>query len=437
MNDDFTVGKTISGKISEYKLTQEIGGGANSSFKAHDLAKKIDVFLKIYNQEPRKSDPRFKVFWNQQKEISKRLQDLSAITDVMYEDFLIDDLYYCSVKEFVQGKNLARLIEEDMNSLHEKQVLGLAAVFVGVLKAIHSKGVTHTDLKPGQLFVTPNRSIGLGWELKVKDFDAAHVEGVEPYNVTGTAFYLSPEHMKGDKIIRKPSDVFTTGIILAELLTGAIGSTFDVGGVDDGSKYNKLVMGYKVNAEILNAIKKMYLEGDKIADLIHTMLNPDPAKRPLLDEVHPVLLQAFKSNGGGAASSPVAGEAAAPPLTPPLETSAPEEAKTDGIVTVADEGKPVVPALVKLECDGQTLIVYSDKTMGRDNFRIFPREKFQYASKEQFSLKKSTEGWMLSGSPSAINPTKLNGEILSGKEILLKESDQIQVGTLVFGVKLK
>lgn len=90
MSIEWKIGDIINGKESDYTLSKDIGGGAQSTFKATDSSEK-DVFLKIYADEPRKSNKRFDVFYLQQQEIYKRLEEITEITEILYEDFLVDD----------------------------------------------------------------------------------------------------------------------------------------------------------------------------------------------------------------------------------------------------------------------------------------------------------------------------------------------------------
>jgi len=428
MNNDFEVGKTIRGKKGRYKLISEIGGGAQLSFKAQNINTGKDVFLKIYNNGPKKNGMNnFDVFYDLQKEIYGRLNELKEITETLYEDFLIDDLLYCAVKEFVEGKNVKNLLLNDLSKLTETQLLGLAVVFIGVLKAIHLKGVTHTDLKPEQLFVKQDTSIGFGWKLTIRDFDSAHVEGIEPFGVVGTQFYFSPEHLSGNTTIKKESDIFTAGIILGEILTGAIGSVFDVGDEDDGTKYKKRVLDYDVNPNILTAVDKMYKDGVNISQCIKDMLNPNPVKRPKINDIHMILIKALKIQKGEHYGTD----------EHVSEIENIDEAD-DGIVTpYLPEDENNIPAIIEFEFNGKRIIAYSDKVFGRNNFRIFGRENYQYSSEEQFSLKKSNEGWKISNIDTAVNKTILNGEILDSKEIILKAEDMVQIGTLKLKVNFK
>jgi len=438
MPTDLRCGSTIRGRCSSYSLDKELGSDSVSprrAFKAKDTKDGKPVFLKVYVNEPRTTDPRFHIFQKQQNAIYERLRDLTTVTENLYEDFLLDNVLYCSVKEFCIGKNVEALIlDHDIDKLSAAQQLGLACSFAGVLKRIHSKDVVHTDLKPPQLFVSPD-SCALGWTLKVKDFDVAHVDGVEPYNVTGTQFYYSPEHLRHERTIKSPSDVFTCGIILVEILTGALNVVYDVGDVDDvdmdTSRYKKLVLAYSVNPAPLDVIRKVYKEGSSLADTIYRMLNPDPRKRPSIIDVHKAVLDAYKMQQSSPSSTVSAKSSVATPMTTSISTG------TTGLGAGTLPPPHTVPATIQFSCDGQVLIAYESKAFGRNSFRVFGRDKYQYADNEQFTVTKSAEGWRISGKVGVPTPTKLNGEVICGEERLLKNGDQVQVGPLTFSVRLK
>lgn len=98
---------------------------------------------------------------------------------------------------------------------------------------------------------------------------------------------------------------------------------------------------------------------------------------------------------------------------------------------------PPVPAIIKLYGHNQLIIVLTDKSFGKENFRIFGREKFQYSEKKQFKLEKTSKGWKISGFIGTTNPTLLNGKDVSGKEKFIHENDKIQVGPILLKVQYK
>ncbi|MCL2849724.1 MAG: protein kinase, partial [Micrococcales bacterium] len=93
------------------------------------------------------------------------------------------------------------------------------AVTCGVLTALefaHRAGIVHRDIKPGNIMIT---SEGV---VKVMDFGIARAvddDWTSTQTVVGTPGYLSPEHAAG-KVVDVRSDLYSTGCVLFELLTG-------------------------------------------------------------------------------------------------------------------------------------------------------------------------------------------------------------------------
>ncbi len=97
------------------------------------------------------------------------------------------------------------------------------------LSEAHAHGITHRDLKPGNLFVIrrPDDSP----VVKVLDFGISKVtvDALSPSNpltqvsaLVGSPLYMSPEQMKASRDVDQRADIWALGIILHELLTGEV-----------------------------------------------------------------------------------------------------------------------------------------------------------------------------------------------------------------------
>src|SRR3954454_23696592 len=87
----------------------------------------------------------------------------------------------------------------------------------------HRRGVVHRDFKPHNVIVAPDDT------LKVTDFGIARAgasEMTETGSIMGTAQYLSPEQAQGQRV-GTPSDLYSIGVILYELLCGRVPFTGD------------------------------------------------------------------------------------------------------------------------------------------------------------------------------------------------------------------
>jgi serine/threonine-protein kinase len=122
------------------------------------------------------------------------------------------------VMEFVDGRTLRDLLRDDRRLLPERA----AEITDGVLRALdysHRNGIVHRDIKPGNVMLTRSG------EVKVMDFGIARAVSdsqmtmTQTAQVIGTAQYLSPEQARGERVDAR-SDLYSTGCLLYELLTG-------------------------------------------------------------------------------------------------------------------------------------------------------------------------------------------------------------------------
>jgi eukaryotic-like serine/threonine-protein kinase len=122
------------------------------------------------------------------------------------------------VMEYVDGRTLRDLLRDDRRLLPERAL----EITDGVLRALdysHRNGIIHRDIKPGNVMLTRNG------EVKVMDFGIARAVSdsqatmTQTAQVIGTAQYLSPEQARGERVDSR-SDLYSTGCLLYELLTG-------------------------------------------------------------------------------------------------------------------------------------------------------------------------------------------------------------------------
>ncbi len=122
------------------------------------------------------------------------------------------------VMEYVAGRTLRDIIREGRKILPER-ALEITAGVLSALDYSHRAGIIHRDIKPGNVMLTPSGSI------KVMDFGIARAISdassamTQTAAVVGTAQYLSPEQARGETVDSR-SDVYSTGCLLYELLTG-------------------------------------------------------------------------------------------------------------------------------------------------------------------------------------------------------------------------
>jgi serine/threonine-protein kinase len=122
------------------------------------------------------------------------------------------------VMELVSGHTLRELIH-DGDRLPLDRALEIGAGILGALDYSHQRGIVHRDIKPANVMITDKG------DVKVMDFGIARAMDdlgatlTSTWNVVGTAQYLSPEQALGE-IADAPTDIYSTGCLLFELLTG-------------------------------------------------------------------------------------------------------------------------------------------------------------------------------------------------------------------------
>src|SRR4051812_16871002 len=123
------------------------------------------------------------------------------------------------VMEYVEGRTLRDILAAE-GRLLPRRAMEIAAAICAALEQAHAAGIVHRDIKPGNVMITT------AGQVKVMDFGIARAltsstaTMTQTSAVVGTAHYLSPEQARGEHVDAR-SDIYSTGCLLYELLTGA------------------------------------------------------------------------------------------------------------------------------------------------------------------------------------------------------------------------
>ncbi len=129
------------------------------------------------------------------------------------------------VMEYVDGMTLRQIVASGRRLLPER-ALEITAGILAALDYAHRHGIVHRDIKPANVMLTRTG------DVKVMDFGIARAINDVTSTMTsasavmGTAQYLSPEQARGE-VVDARSDLYSTGVVLFELLTGKAPFTGD------------------------------------------------------------------------------------------------------------------------------------------------------------------------------------------------------------------
>ena len=202
------VGTTLS---SRYEITEIIArGGMATVYLAKDLRLVREVAVKIIHPHL-SEDPVFRDKFFREARMLAKVNHANLVNIFDQGD---DNGNAFIVLELVQGITLRDAIK-DLGALHTTQVLQVSKAMLSALAQAHSSGVVHRDLKPENVLLSDDGRI------KVTDFGLARElsANTDTGSLVGTVAYLAPEVIRRGKA-ETPSDIYSFGIMLFEMLTG-------------------------------------------------------------------------------------------------------------------------------------------------------------------------------------------------------------------------
>jgi len=165
------------------------------------------------------------------------------------------------VMEYITGPSLAQILAQHPNGLPLSDVKFWLKGLVEGVAYLHDHGIVHRDLKPANLFleegVVKIGDYGLSKSITASN-EPGHSESV------GTCHYMAPEIASGK--YHKPIDVYAIGVILYEIITGAVPF--------DGETVGEVLMKHLTAQPDLSRLPSPYRE------IVRSALAKEPERRP-------------------------------------------------------------------------------------------------------------------------------------------------------------
>ena len=215
------IGKRIADK---YELKSVLGaGGMGAVYEAHHAFTGRTVALKLLHAKVAKVPLAADRFLREARAAAAVQHE--AIADVLDAGKEPDGTLYV-VFERLQGEDLGAAILG--KRMPPPKLIDVAIEVLSGLGAAHAAGIIHRDVKPGNIFVLPDREDGRV-RAKLLDFGVARVQPTEQDGrpltragmVVGTPFYMSPEQMCGEQLDHR-ADLWSTCVVLFVALAGRL-----------------------------------------------------------------------------------------------------------------------------------------------------------------------------------------------------------------------
>jgi serine/threonine-protein kinase len=276
-DDIFTVGELLNGV---YEVRGLLGsGGMGQVFEGYDLRLRRAVAIKaaweFVGSELLTAEARVLAHLHHQGLVTVHAMGTHKGVDY----FVMEKLSGVTLADHIDTSGGAAVFTVD-------EVLDTLIGMAEALAAVHRAGITHRDLKPDNIMLTP------GHRVVLLDFGTRHTEVQERGGVYGSPLYMAPECVKTavNPAHKNQVDIYAFGCIAFEMLTGT--APFEADTIDE-------ILRSHVHApppRVSSRRRDISVHFDR---LINEMLAKEPADRPQSIDVVAAWLRAIRRDHTG------------------------------------------------------------------------------------------------------------------------------------------
>ena len=206
--------------MQRYELLDKLGSGSfGDVFRAREnLTGRLVAVKKPHTIVSRGNDQGFNVSMVREATLlcslkTSQHENVLRLRDYYFQDmqiYLVFDLYYCNLRE-----HIASIARTGSRTIPLEQVRSYMHQILSALEYCHDKRIMHRDLKPDNIMLDKDRVL-----LVVCDFGMARAFGSDHAYTPNcvTLWYRAPELFMGEKIYDSSIDVWSAGMVMAELI---------------------------------------------------------------------------------------------------------------------------------------------------------------------------------------------------------------------------
>lgn len=253
---------------ASYRFGERVGSGAVGEVWTVTSADGRTLAAKVLRPE-HADDPSLVERFVRERSVLLGLQDSHIVT---VRDMVVEGARLAIVMDYVAGGSLRDALKET-GPLRPVDAFNVAAEVFDALAFAHSRGVTHRDIKPDNVLLARPWPECAAGDVRVSDFGISDVVGEKIRQTTGligTPHYMPPELISQGRS-GPPGDVYSTGVLLYELLAGR--TPFAGPGTDFSVAYR----------HVSSRPPRIPVD-DAVWNILDSLLSKDPAQRPTASE---------------------------------------------------------------------------------------------------------------------------------------------------------